>query len=336
MRSLSNPLHPNRATVQGHRQSGAAMVVALLVVAAVAAVSMQVMWKQWQGWQLERHDRSASQLHWLMLSGTDWARLILRIDAQSGSADHQSEPWNLQIKEARLSTFLVSQGQSLAPELDNMATQTLMWGRIEDANAKLNIRNLVADPASNRLDDATLRALKRLYQQLGLDPDRVDDLVRNMVLWLRPPTAQDRPHGLPAHLSQWHLLGWTPQEFALLSPYVTWLPKRTVINLNTAPYPVLVAALEGVNAEQAASEVIAERERRFLESMTDASSRLPSLRLSSNDARYATDSGFFWVTIQLSTDNLPRQAQALLERQGQDVKVVWWMPMPTTENNAWN
>lgn len=319
-----------------YRQRGAAMVVALLVVAAVAAVSMQVMWKQWQGWQLERHDRTASQLQWLMLSGTDWARLLMRIDAQSGSADHLAEPWTIAIQEARLSTFLVSQGQSLAPELDSLATQTLMWGRIEDATAKLNARNLIADAGSGRPDANAVRAFKRLYQLLGLEPARVDTLVTNMAQWLKPDLIADTPQGGPAHLSQWQLLGLSRQEQLLLSPYVTWLPKRTAVNLNTAPQLVLEAVLDGPSPAQAARDVVAERGRRFLESMTDASSRLPSVRMSSTDARYATESGFFWVTMKLQMDNISRQAQALLERQGQEVTVVWWVPVPAMEAGAWN
>lgn len=319
-----------------YRQRGAAMVVALLVVAAVAAVSMQVMWKQWQGWQLERHDRTASQLQWLMLSGTDWARLLMRIDAQSGSADHLAEPWTIAIQEARLSTFLVSQGQSLAPELDSLATQTLMWGRIEDATAKLNARNLIADAASGRPDANAVRAFKRLYQLLGLEPARVDALVSNVAQWLKPDPSADTPQGVPTHLSQWQLLGLSRQEQLLLSPYVTWLPKRTAVNLNTAPQLVLEAVLDGPSPAQAARDVVAERGQRFLESMTDASSRLPSVRMSSTDARYATESGFFWVTMRLKMDNISRQAQALLERQGQEVTVVWWVPVPAMEAGAWN
>ena len=312
------------------------MVVALLVVAAVAAVSIQVMWKQWQGWQLERHDRTASQLHWLMLGGTDWARLLMRIDAQSGSADHLGEPWTIEIKEARLSSFLVSQGQSVAPELDTLATQTLMWGRIEDAMAKLNARNLIADAASGRPDANAVRAFKRLYRHVGLDPERVDTLVKTLADWMQRPGDAQTPHGVPAHLSQWQMLGWTRQEQALLSPYVVWLPKRTAVNLNTAPQPVLAAVLDGPNPTQAAREVVAEREQRFLESMTDATSRVPGVRLSSTDARYTTESRFFWVTVKLTMDNIPRQAQVLLERQGQDVTVVWWIPMPVMEAAAWN
>jgi len=327
---------PTSPHANAHGQRGAAMVVALLVVAAVAAVSIQVMWKQWQGWQLERHDRTASQLHWLMLGGTDWARLLMRIDAQSGSADHLAEPWTIEIKEARLSSFLVSQGQSVAPELDTLATQTLMWGRIQDATSKLNARNLIADAASGRPDANAVRAFKRLYLGLGLDPERVDALVETLANWMRSPNDAQTPHGVPMHLSQWQMLGWTPQEQALLSPYVVWLPKRTPVNLNTAPLPVLAAVLDGPNPVQAAREVVAERERRFLESMTDATNRLPGVRLSSTDARYATESGFFWVMMKLTMDDIPRQAQVLLERQGQDLTVVGWLPMPMMEAAAWN
>jgi len=88
------------------KQTGAALLMAMLTVTLVATFASAAMWQQWRSVEVETAERSRVQASWVLTGALDWARLILREDARSGGADHLAEPWAVPLQEARLSTFL--------------------------------------------------------------------------------------------------------------------------------------------------------------------------------------------------------------------------------------
>ena len=90
-------------------QSGAALLMAMLIVALVSTLAAAAMWQQWRGVEVEAAERSRVQSVWLLTGGLDWSRLILRqaaLSAPSNEYDHFGEPWAMPLSESRLSTFL--------------------------------------------------------------------------------------------------------------------------------------------------------------------------------------------------------------------------------------
>ena len=85
-------------------QRGAALLLALLLVALVATLASAMVWQQWRAVQVEAAERARAQAAWVLDGATDWSRLILREDARTGSNDHAAEPWATPLAEARLST----------------------------------------------------------------------------------------------------------------------------------------------------------------------------------------------------------------------------------------
>ena len=91
------------------RQRGAALLLAMLVVALVAVLASAATWQQWRSSQVEAAERSRLQANWILVGALDWARLILTEDAKQGGADHLAEPWAIPLMEARLNTFLAAE-----------------------------------------------------------------------------------------------------------------------------------------------------------------------------------------------------------------------------------
>ena len=104
--------------VRPHRppssQRGAALLLAMTLLALVASLAAGMVWQQWRAVQVEAAERSRGQSAWILAGALDWTRLILREDARSGAVDHAGEPWATPLAEARLSSFLA--GDQRRPE----------------------------------------------------------------------------------------------------------------------------------------------------------------------------------------------------------------------------
>ena len=125
-----------------HRQHGAALLTAMIIVALVATLAGSMVWQQWRAIQVEAAERARTQSAWILSGALDWARLILREDAKNGAVtgniDHLGEPCAVPLAEARLSTFL-------AADKDNTddAPDAFLSGAITDAMARYNLTNLL-------------------------------------------------------------------------------------------------------------------------------------------------------------------------------------------------
>ncbi|MEG1201962.1 MAG: type II secretion system protein GspK, partial [Comamonas sp.] len=126
-------------------QRGAALLAAMLTVTLVATIAASAVWQQWRNLEVEGAERTRVQAAWLLLGGLDFSRQILRQDARvSAGADSLSEPWSVPLAEARLSTFLqATNNQTNVDDSTIDAAQAFLSGAIVDAQARLNIRNLV-------------------------------------------------------------------------------------------------------------------------------------------------------------------------------------------------
>ena len=108
----------------------------------------------------------------------DWARLILREDARTGSADHLSEPWAVPLQEGRLSSFLSAQPGASTESIDPaLADQVFLSGRIEDAQGRFNLTNLLRGA---EIDTLAVSQLSRLFVMLGLPPEGAPNLADNL------------------------------------------------------------------------------------------------------------------------------------------------------------
>ncbi|WP_412022742.1 type II secretion system minor pseudopilin GspK [Burkholderia cepacia] len=150
------------------RERGAAIITALLVVALSAILVSGMLWRQQVQIRRIENQRVIAQAQWVARGALDWTRMILRSEGDTAPGiTYLGGIWGVPIAKTKLSDFL---GRIGAPN-DNGGEDTYISGSIEDAQAKFNLRNLVASPAPGvlQLNVTQLQAFQRLLTTLGFD-----------------------------------------------------------------------------------------------------------------------------------------------------------------------
>ncbi len=286
------------------RQGGAALLLAMLILALVATVASAMVWHQQRAIEVEAAERARAQAAWILSGALDWARLILREDARSSSTDHAGEPWAVPLSEARLSTFL-------AADRDNNTDGDLdafLSGAITDAQARYNLRRLIAD--DGKPVPAEVAALRRLCEAAGVAGDLADRLGDGLAAaWHGGGSNDPVP---PARVSQLVWLGIEAAAVAQLERFVVILPVRTPVNANTAPREVLLAAIDGLDLA-AAERIVQARQRSPLANIEKLRELLPQ-GMTTDDTRVGVSSRFFEVQGRLRLDDRVLEERSLVER----------------------
>ena len=318
---------------QSHSSRGAALLAAMLTVSLVAMLAAGAAWQQWRTVEVESTERQHAQAQWLLLGALDWARIILREDARSGNADaptdHLAEPWAIPLQEARLSTFLEANSNSSAVNKsvtngnstisntfseDALTQEAYLSGQIIDLQARMNVSNLLQ---GSQIDLKSLQAFERLFEALSLPTAQVNSLAQGLV------AAQQQKDGaplMPQRISQLTWLGLTPQTLNSLASYITVLPTRTPVNLNTAPPVVIYASVAGLSLADAKrlSDQRAQNPWSSLDAFQKAASKPVSL-----DGTHSVNSRFFEVVGRLRMPATSLVERSVVQRDQVDVKVLW-------------
>ena len=234
-----------------HRQRGAAILLAMLIVTLVATMAAGMVWMEWRGIEVESAERARSQGEWLLNGALDWARVILKSDARAGNGvDHLGEPWAMPLAESRLSSFLSSDEN----HADDSGPDAFLSGQITDANARYNLTNLIRskDGQSGRSELAKLQVLcaslgvpagvaEKIFAGLGQSWSAVQSLGDDV-------GQKDASNSLllPTEVSQLAWYGIDPKVIQQLEPFVIFLPGISKVNVNTASVEVLMAAIPGI------------------------------------------------------------------------------------------
>lgn len=290
-------------------QRGAALLVAMLVVSLVATLAAGMIWQQWRAVQVEVAERARLQSAWILHGALDWARLILREDARSGGPDHLGEPWAVPLAEARLSTFLAVDGQ---PDAED-GPEAFMSGRIHDAQARLNLRNLI--DAEGKVDAVQLRMLQRLCEAAGLPASMAEQIAAGLRdAWGEDPGTAPLA---PRRVAELRWLGLDAAAVTRLAPWLVLLPTPTPVNLNTAPREVLMAALEGLDGGSA-QRLVQARDRDPFRSVEQAKALLGA----DTEVRFdgaAVSSQFYFVEGRIRLDDRVLEERSLVQRVDRDV-----------------
>lgn len=316
--------HPARP-----RQKGAALLLALLTVALVATLASAALWRHWRNVEVETSDRSRMQAGWILSGALDWARLILREDARTGGPDHLGEPWSIPLQESRLSTFL-----AIEPGQADGSDAVFLSGQITDAQARLNLRNLVQD---GKLSEPDQQALARLFVLLGLEPGEAETLGANMLLALGPAAgvpaagASDAVPAaageqaiplVPRRQEQLAWLGLSEATAQALAAHVTMLPLRTPLNVNTASAEVLSASIPGLDLTDAQG-IVSARQRTPFRALSALVPLLPPDSPVLAPGRFSVGTRFFEVRGRLRMEQLLVEEHSLVFRNGMEVSILW-------------
>lgn len=311
------PLAGRRAP---RRQAGAALLTAMLVVTLVASFAAAALWRQWRAIEVETAERARVQSAWILVGALDWARLILREDslARGDGSDNLTEPWSVPLEEARLSTFLAADHNAVQDASTDTA-DAFLSGSISDQQGLLNLRNLAQ---GNAEDPVALRQFGRLFGYLELAPQLLSAIAGQMVQATRAdlPDAADAPL-LPRSLEQ--LAWWGVPQAAIerLAPYVTLLPVRTRVNLNTAGSVVLWASIDGI-AMADAQQLVQARDAQHFAREADAGAHLGKPELIRPDT-HSVASGYFEVRGRLRLGTAVVQERSLVFKQRGGARTLW-------------
>lgn len=314
-------------------QRGAAILTAMLVVVLVATLASAMLWQQWRHVAVESAQRTRVQARWILNGALDWSRLILREDARQGGPDHLGEPWAVALARARLSTFLAAErGQALVSDDAGDAQEVFLAGRIEDEQSRLNLRSLLEGP---RLSATGVALAQRLWQQLKRPPDELQRLLSALQASAQATGAAAQssdPAGGATPLQAQRLAdlrwwGLSADTLAALEPYVTLLPDRTTINLNTATPELLRAVWADVDAAALRAFTQA-RQRAPFHNLNEAQQALPAGTPALDATVLGVNSRFFSVHGTLQTPEAELAEVSLLQRDGMRVTVVWRLRVP--------
>ena len=309
---------------------GAALISAMALVMVVTSLTVGLAWLGYSAIARLENQRDAGQAKLLAQAMMDYARWILSSDlrgAMGGSAtlDHLSEPWAQPIPHSRLSSLM---GAQMTDQDQRQFGQAAISGRMLDEQSRFNLESLVkADGVDARAADR----LARLSRAAGLSGQEHDALVEQ-VLALARQTRLDgsgRRRLLdPGAVSVWQhfernvlpTLGLdVPQQQALLQ-WLTWLPERTPINVNTASAEVLQAVLE-MDSIATAQRIVAQRDRIPFRSLAEFTSFMPPGQ-SFETVQFDMKTKYFRAIGYAQFGRAEQAFEVLLRREGGRVSVV--------------
>jgi general secretion pathway protein K len=304
---------------------GAALLAAMLTLTLVATLAAGAAWQQWRGLETERAERERGQAGWILVGALDWARLILREDARSGGADHFGEPWAVALQESRLSSFLAADATTAALIADQANDDVFLSGQIQDLQSRLNVYNLIE---AGRISPPDVAAFAKLFDLQGLDLAELNTMADNLRLAF--DLSPDGRTGagaslLPQRKDQLTLLGLSAASLERLRPFITWLPSRTPINVNTASAEVLYASVPALELA-GARKIVQERQNQHFKSLADVGKLVPAIAGQFTDGQHSVASRFFEVTGRLRLADGQQSTvvmeRSVVQRDGLDVKVL--------------
>jgi len=297
------------------RQGGAAVLVAMLVVAIAALAASSFMFRSQVEWRRLENLTHLDQARWVLRAAEQWGASVLLEDTLHSSVDQLGEIWATQLPPVEAEGYRVS-------------------GGMEDQDRRFNLNNLVLN---GQVDTRQLAIFVRLLRILHL-PDNLAYLVAD---WM---DADDTPLNASSVESAYYESLSTPYPAAnhpltnlnellrvkgldrnvlsALRPYVTALPTRTPVNVNTASPEVLAALVEGLSSEQAYA-MAAKRERIYYRNSQDFQLALPEGMTAPADM-VSVSSQYFLVQARVRNERLAIGNQALYHRQGPVLpKLIW-------------
>lgn len=295
------------------KQRGVALITALLVVALVTTLSVAWMTRQEliirRTANLLHHD----QAYFYSLGGEAWARLLLQQDDLT--VDTLKETWAM-----RLPVMPIDGGT--------------LQGELNDLQGRFNLNNLLTD--SGEVSQADVARLERLLLALEVSPI----LVQTIVDWLDRDATPQLPSGAedtfylgqkPSYRAANRLMvdpnelravaGVTPEIFETLRPYITALPKRTLLNINTASLPLLRTVAPEITQAEAETLIALRETEPFVSVQAFAKQDVLAGHRVEMDNLSVTSQYFLYLG-EAHIDRGRARLQSVLQREGNQVIVL--------------
>jgi general secretion pathway protein K len=304
------------------RQSGVAAITAILIVAVAASAAAVMLSRQSAMLDQSMLVSARAQADLYAQAGLDWARGVLDQDARASAVDSLAEGWAQPIAGLPVERALVA-------------------GDIADEQGKFNLNDL---RNGTQRSEPYMRAFGRLLAGLGLAPELADAVLD----WIDadpdlagPGGAEDsyylalaRPYRTPnVPMTQveelYRVRGFDAATVAKLKAFVTALPARTPLNLNTASDRVIAAVLDLPLVKE--RQLVTERGRKPFASVQDFGERARKGGIEVAAANVAdVKSSFFSVRVRVAQDDVQLAVEALVRRDtapATGTSIIWRRPV---------
>ncbi len=291
-------------------QRGAALITAMLLAALITILAASWLARFDSHLRVTEVQRMGTQARWLLRAATDWARMIISED--NANYDDLTEVWAVPIAPIRMTDIAGAQ-------------EAYFSGRLMDAQALFNLRNLLDNP--NPVQAATELAWARaLMQSAGLSPAQANGWITKLQATPADAVANTRVFdALDSGASATSgAIGVSPAVKLGLEARFIWLPERSQVNINTVQQEVLAAhpAIGDAQAQQ----IIATRNRAAIR---DPANIANGLGISTSLAQqFDIKTRYFLATGRLAVGRIDVMARSLMQRQsGAPPKLLWSQPM---------
>jgi general secretion pathway protein K len=223
------------------------------------------------------------------------------------------------LEESRLSTFLAADKNNTGGLTAEEQVDAFLSGGMVDAQSKLNVFNLINDRQVSAPDAA---AFKKLFELLNLPATELENFT-NQLKDAMQTNASPTASLMPQRVRQLTWLGMRPETLSKLTPYITLLPERTTVNINTASAEVIYAAVPGLGLADA-KLTVSSRESAHFSSIADAATKVPALAGKLQEAQHSAATRFFEVSGRIRLEQTVVEEQSLVQRDTQsNVKTLW-------------
>ncbi len=332
-----------RMSRQRRHQRGVAIITALLLTMLSVTIVASLFWSQQVQVRSMENQRLHLQTKWILRGALDWARLVLRQDGlDNASYTALTAVWNTPLAETRLDQYI--ERERVQGEIFDAS----LSGRIIDATSRYNLVNLSDGRTVNKVH---LQIYQRLLTNLQVDP-ALARKTAELVAASAAPVLQALPggegvpaggaaapapapavgsiSGTPIALTQLDDLlaipGYTREIVAKLREFVTVLPEKSTVNVNTAPAEVIAALVEGYSVSEA-NALVARRKQAFYRQPSDFTGQLYEKQDKAVNGAYDVKSEWFLVISRVRLDRAALDAEALISRKlagpGNPTTTVW-------------
>jgi general secretion pathway protein K len=305
--------------ITGQRQRGAAVILAMLIVALAAMAAVSLLQQQDLALRQLTTARDYEQASWVLKGGAQWARSILWQDGRTSSVDHAGELW-----------------ASGLPPTD--IEQGTIGGEISDQQGLFNVNNLALEARASARD---IDAFRRLLAAIGLDANLAqaiadwidadeealpeagaeDEVYRRLP---SPYRAANQPVVELGELLR--VRGMDEASLARLRAFATALPRRTPVNVNLASPELLHAVVPGLTLEES-RVLVAGRAKAPFRSLDEFQERLPRRDMKWAEGTLAVGSEHFMVRGRARVGRADVRMEALVQRDGANLPVIVWQRM---------
>lgn len=223
------------------KTKGVALITAVLITAVIAIAAVAMAAQQTLDVRRTANIIDSDRSYVFALGVESWAQQMLLHDRRNSQIDYLGEDWALHLPPITVEGAVVT-------------------GHIEDIQGRFNLNNLIDN--NGKASPLDMQRFKQLLTVTDLNPNLADAVVD----WIDPDSDTTQPDGaedeeymradipyraanrLFASPSELLLVkGFTSDNYKKLAPYITALPTRTTINVNTAPKEVLMALANGIS-----------------------------------------------------------------------------------------